>query len=199
MPHAAAWLLTAGFGCYTLFLCALTALLPSFLVAQHGASLGTASLIAGGVSLAAVPGTAIALRATHGGDARPRRILLVAVASLLLAALSAPLVYSLGDLASSGGLAALTVMLSGTARTLLFTRVPVLSGAVEAADPRIAAANGLLTQFGAAGALMGPPMGALAVECFGWNGLGLLISLLMLALLVLLVTAEWHGSRRRST
>jgi hypothetical protein len=42
-------------------------------------------------------------------------------------------------------------------------------------------------------------LGALAVECFGWSGLGLLISLLMLALLVLLVAAEWNGARQRNT
>lgn len=78
---------------------------------------------------------------------------------MLLAALLAPLLYRSGDLAMSGG----------AARTLLFTRVPRLSGATRAADPRIAATNGLLTQFVAAGALLGPyPASPLPIgNCLG--------------------------------
>jgi hypothetical protein len=91
-------------------------------------------------------------------------------------------------------MAALTVILSGISRTFLFTRMPLLSGASEAGDGRVAAANGLLTQFGAAGALLGPPLGAMAVVRFGWSGLGVLISITMLTLLALLVAAERSGA-----
>lgn len=189
-PPMAVWLLTAGFGCYTLFLCALTALLPSFLVARYGTSLSISSLIAGVVSLAALPGTVIALAVMRRREAPSGHVLLVPGAALLAAAVLAPYIYRMGGLASTGSLAALTVILSGISRTVLFTRMPFLSGASEAGDGRIAAANGLLTQFGAAGALLGPPLGAMAVVRFGWNGLGVLISMTMLTLLVLLVAAE---------
>jgi MFS family permease len=199
MPPPAVWLLAAGFGCYTLFLCALTALLPSFFVARYGASLSNASLIAGGISLAALPGAVIAVRVIVRQEASFSRILLVAGTALLFAAVMAPFVYRIGGLTLSGLLAGFIVVLSGISRTILFTRMPVLSGATVAGDPRIAAANGLLTQFGAAGALIGPPLGALAADRFGWSGLGLLISITMLTLLVLLVSAERSAMRRLGT
>jgi MFS family permease len=195
-PPVAVWLLTAGFGCYTLFLCALTALLPSFLVVRYGASLSISSLIAGGISLAALPGTVIAITVMRRREAPSGHVLLVPGAALLAAALLAPFIYRMGGLASTGSMAALMVILSGISRTVLFTRVPLLSGASEAGDGRIAAANGLLTQFGAAGALLGPPLGAMAVVRFGWSGLGVFISMTMLTLLALLVAAEHSGARQ---
>jgi hypothetical protein len=52
-------------------------------------------------------------------------------------------------------LAGLFVLLAGMARTLLFTRLPALSGAHTPDDPRLASAQGLLTQCGAGGVLLG--------------------------------------------
>src|SRR6187402_3346679 len=135
-PPMAIWLLTAAFGCYTLFLCALTALLPSFLVERYAASLSMSSLIAGGISLAALPGTVIAITVMGRREASLGHVLLVPGAALLAAAVLAPFIYRMGGLASTGSMAALTVILSGISRTFLFTRMPLLSGASEAGDGR---------------------------------------------------------------
>lgn len=185
LPPLSAWLLTAGFGCYTVFLCAMMALLPSFLIERHASPLALASGIAAAVSLAALPGAIVALRAT-----RPRQIVLYATLSLIAAALVVPFVYRADALVPATAIAVLVVALSGVTQTLVFTRIPALSGARDPADARIASTSGLLTQFGAGGALIGPPLGALAVVHWGWQGLGLTIAALMVAMLALFVAAE---------
>lgn len=68
--------------------------------------------------------------------------------------------------------------------------LPALSGARSGVDGRIAAANGLVTQFGAAGALVGPPLGALLVETWDWAVLGIAIAVLAGAMLSLVLLAE---------
>lgn len=185
LPPLSAWLLTGGFGCYTIFLCAMMALLPTFLIERHGSPLALASGIAAAASLAALPGAIVALRAR-----KPRQILWFAVLSLVAAALTVPFVYRADALMPATAIAVLVVALSGVTQTLVFTRIPAASGAREPADPRIASTSGLLTQFGAGGALIGPPLGALAVVHWGWNGLGLTIAALMVAMLALFVAAE---------
>ncbi|MCP1131611.1 hypothetical protein LIOPPNJA_28305, partial [Robbsia andropogonis] len=46
LPAPAAWISTLAFGLYTLFLCALTMLLPTFLMTEHRASMGQAGFVA---------------------------------------------------------------------------------------------------------------------------------------------------------
>jgi MFS family permease len=77
---------------------------------------------------------------------------------------------------------------------LVFARLPMLAGATTPADPRIATANGLITQFGAAGALIGPPLGGLIVGMRGWGELGIAMAVLVIAMLVAMIAAEWIGS-----
>jgi MFS family permease len=89
--------------------------------------------------------------------------------------------------------AGLALLLSGIASPLVFARLPGLAGATAPDDPRIAAANGLLTQFGAGGALIGPPLGGLVVGRWGWQGLGVCVAVLALAMLAAILTAERLG------
>ncbi|MDQ2804376.1 MAG: hypothetical protein M3Y41_17470, partial [Pseudomonadota bacterium] len=96
-----------------------------------------------------------------------------------------------------GMLAFATIVSSGVARTLLFMRITQLSGASSADDPRLAATNGLLTQWGAAGALAGPPAAGVLVDRLGWGSLGLAASLMVLALAATITAAEWLGSKRK--
>jgi len=189
MPALAGWLLAVGFGCYTLFLCALTGLLPAFLVERHGVSVGLASLCAGAVSFAALPGSLLALPALRLTADRRRGWALPATA-MVAAALLAPWVYRIADVLACTVIAVAMVMLSGVTRTLLFTRLPVLSGSGQGGDPRLAAAQGLLTQCGAAGALLGPPLAAWVIGRGGWTALGWLIAGLMVMLGLLFVAAE---------
>ncbi|WP_206239796.1 MFS transporter [Novosphingobium terrae] len=190
-PVPGAWLLAAGFGCYTLFLCALGGLLPTLLIARQGATLPQAGLAAGLVSLAALPGSLLALPLLRLGG-RPERAPCVA---LIIAAALAPLIPQASGLIACTALAMALVVLSGLARSFLFARLPVLSGADKPGDPRIASAQGLLTQWGASGALAGPPLGAWVVERWGWHGLGVMIAALILLLAALYAAAETSENR----
>lgn len=198
IPAMGAWLLSLGFGCYTLFLCALTGLLPLFLFDRHGTAMATGSAIAGGIALSALPGTGLSLALLRQGLARRRRMIVLG-GVLGGAALLAPMIFLAPGLIGCAVLAGGLLVLAGVARTLIFTRLPALSGGsgVGACHPdhaRLASAQGLLTQCGAGGALLGPPLGALLVQGYGWGALGVLIGGLVLVLLICLVGAEMAGA-----
>ncbi|WP_342250334.1 MFS transporter [Sphingomonas sp. OTU376] len=199
MPAAAAWLMTGGFGFYTLFLCAMTGLLPSFMLERHGATVTLAGLLVGLVALSALPGTALAMALVRmvGTSASSTRWIVATVS--LIAALIAPTLYSVSGLITCAAVGAAVHVFAGVARTIIFSRLPAISGATGPEDPRMAASQGLLTQFGAAGALLGPPLGALVVERSGWQALGILVSFLILVMLALVWAGEALDSRRCRT
>lgn len=194
-PAPAAVVLTFGFGLYTVFVCALTMLLPTFLIERLDVSLAGASLATGLVSLTALPASALAVRILHAAGPRPRRAVVATVvpalsASALVAlAVFHPAVIGAGPVAVSSAAGA-ALLLSGIASPMVFARLPALAGASAPADPRIAAGNGLLTQFGAGGALIGPPLGGLVVGRWGWQGLGVCVAILALAMLAAILAAE---------
>lgn len=191
LPALAAWISTFAFGMYTLFVCALTMLLPTFLVEQRGASVAAAGLIAGVASLSALPGTMFAIVTLRGTRLSRSRLVLVATPALIATALVSALAFRPGlNLATSGALALLAIMLSGLVAPLVFARLPDQAGAQHPHDPRIATANGLLTQFGAGGALIGPPLGGLIARTWGWEVLGFAIGAMALAMLATTALAE---------
>jgi MFS family permease len=152
LPARGAWQLSMGFGCYTLVLCAVTGLLPAFLSQVHGAGLPGASALTGLVALSALPGSMLLLIVLRMIDPSPRRLLAISGLALAIAACLAPLVYRSEAEAGCAILAALMLMMAGMARSAIFARLPASSGARTASDPRSAAAQGLLTQWGASGA-----------------------------------------------
>jgi CP family cyanate transporter-like MFS transporter len=193
MPQAGAWLATLGFGCYTIFVSALSALLPTFLVERAGSSMGGASVATGLASIAALPGAAIAVLILRGGRARHRHAIAAVTVTLLAAMALAPATFAIAtvpDLRRTTASAMFIVALSAVASSIVFARLPALSGARSAEDSRIAVVNGLVTQFGAGGALVGPPLGALVVDTCGWPALGVAIAVLAGAMLALLLLAE---------
>ena len=198
LPAPGAWIATFAFGLYTLFVCALTMLLPTFLIEQRGASVSTAGFITALASLSALPGSGLAMLLVRRGELSARRMIAVAVPGLIATALLVPPVFAARgvDLSGSGALAVLALALSGLVSPLMFARLPVLAGARGSHDPRIATANGLLTQFGAGGALIGPPLGGWVVRAEGWPALGTAIAWMALAMLAATAWAEWVGRRR---
>jgi MFS family permease len=198
LPDPAAWLSTFGFGLYTVFISAVTMLLPSFLIEQSGASLATAALIAALASLASLPGAGVAIWSMRGGVMPARRSAILAVVALLA---TVPLILALYHgagmaLALRGALAVLAVMVSGLVPPVMFARLPQQAGAASPDDPRIATANGLVTQFGAGGALVGPPLGGWIVAGWGWSAVGIGASVLLLAMLAMVLLAEGLAGRR---
>ncbi|MBO9723415.1 MAG: MFS transporter [Novosphingobium sp.] len=196
MPAPAAWISTFAFGIYTLFLCALTMLLPSFLTETHGATLGEAGLVASLASLSALPASGLAVLMIRNGSLDARRLLLIAVPALAVTALLVPPAFAASTgLAATSAAVVAAVLVSGLVPPLMFARLPVLAGATSPHDPRIATANGLLTQFGAGGALLGPPLGGLIVERWGWTALGGAVAALALLMLGLLGLSEVAAKR----
>lgn len=192
LPAPAAWVSTFAFGLYTLFVCALLMLLPSFLVERSGAPIGQVGLITALASLAALPGSAAAMWLMRGGQLSPHRMMLVSTLALLA---TLPLVFWLyqsggTSLVESGALAIAATLVSGLVPPLMFARLPAQAGATTPDDPRIAAANGLITQFGAGGALLGPPLAGMVVAAWGWPALGIALIALVLAMLACLLVAE---------
>lgn len=194
-PAAAAWVSTFGFGLYTIFISVLTMLLPSFLIDRSGATVAEAAMVTALASLGALPGTAVAIWLMREKSLDRRRTVLCSTLALIA---TVPLVLFLYQdmtttLPGAGTIAVLAVTISGLAPPLLFARLPTLAGATSPDDPRIATANGLITQFGAGGALVGPPLGGLIVGIWGWSALGVVTAALVVAMLVTIVAAEWIG------
>ncbi len=192
LPAPAAWVSTFAFGLYTLFVCALLMLLPSFLVERSGAPIAQVGLVTALASLAALPGSAAAMWLMRRGQLSRHRMMLVSAFALLA---TLPLVlwlYQAGgtSLTVSGALAIAATLVSGLVPPLMFARLPAQSGATTPDDPRIAAANGLITQFGAGGALLGPPLAGMVVAAWGWPALGIALIALVLAMLACLLLAE---------
>lgn len=201
MPHGAAWLATASFGLYTTLVCALTALLPIYLVEQRGISLATASSLAGAVSAAALPGCLLIMVLMRPGRMRTAKIMMIAASFLLASAGPAVAIFGcdgcISGAAPTVGLAVITVLLGGLTPPFILARLPDHSAACTGDDPKLAVAQGLLTQFGAGGALIGPPLAGLLVGAQGWSMLGAFLAGLSLATVSVMLAAEWMTSRRK--
>lgn len=196
LPAPAAWVSTFAFGVYTLFLCALTMLLPTFLMAERAAALNEAGLVASVASLSALPASGLAILLIRRGQLSTGRLLMIAIPALVGTALLVPLALARSsDLATTSILVVGAVLLSGLVSPLIFARLPILAGAESPHDPRIATANGLLTQFGAGGALIGPPLGGLVADEWGWTALGAVIAGLALLMLAGVALSEWIAAR----
>ena len=198
LPAPAAWMSTFAFGVYTLFLCALTMLLPTFLIEERAAAMDEAGLVTSIASLSALPASGLAILLIRRGRLLARRLLMIAMPSLVGTALLVPLALNhTDDLSTTGILIVSAVLLSGLVSPLMFARLPILAGAESPHDPRIASANGLLTQFGAGGALIGPPLGGLIADRWGWTALGAVIAGLALFMLAGIALSEWIAARSR--
>ncbi|TWB17349.1 MFS transporter [Nitrospirillum bahiense] len=185
-PTRRAWALAVGFGCYTTFEVGLLGMLPTFLVDKAGASADAAGFITGVASFATVAGSVVAgwwNHRNHGRDlARGPSFALMAL-SIVLPALLLFLVFGPApDLTTAAIVVIALNALSGVYPGLAFAMLPAVAGS----DRGLPAANGLLTQFGASGSLIGPPLFAAFAGHWGWTSAaacGLAASLLCLALM----------------
>ena len=159
----AAWCLALGFGLFALFAVGVIALLPSLLVDGAGLSPAAAGQWTGLASLSAVLGSALgAWLQRHGVPLR--------WPALLALALPAPMVWGVYSVAPQAGaavgLAVAINVLGGVWASLAFSALP----RVVASPAQLVRANGLITQFGASGSLLGPPVMAAGIGQFGWPG-----------------------------
>ncbi len=178
-PPLAVWLMCAGFGAFALIFTGLIAMFPLFLTGQ-GQSPALAAAVTAAASAATMAGAWGAAQALKRGTATRWTAL---SAGLLVPALLACLVFSGRDAVVLSGLFIALAALFGVASSLFFARLPHMD-----AHLNVAAANGVLTQFGAGGSLIGPPLLAAVADHWGWAALGpaaLTASALSLGLAVL--------------
>ena len=155
------WCLAASFGCCTLYEVGLLALLPSYLVQRGGASAALAAHWTAVASLAAVLGSVAAavLARRHVAPLAPIVATTVLPGLMLFGVfVESPEVWRVALLA--------TVLnaIAGIYFSLAFAWLPAVAGGPAG----MVRANGLIAQFGAGGALAGPPLMAAGVERWGW-------------------------------
>ena len=183
-PPAAAWCLALAFGLFALFAVGVIALLPTLLVDGAGLSLAEAGQWTGLASLAAVGGSVLMLALTRQG---------VGARGLALGALALPAMLVWGVFLPSpqaGAAIALAVainVLGGVFAGLAFAALP----RVCRHPAQLVRANGLITQCGASGSLLGPPLMAAGVTAWGWPGAALVGT----AVSVLALPLAWRAWR----
>lgn len=185
-PPLPVWLMCAGFGCYTTLFVGLIAMFPLFLTEQ-GQSPSVAATVTGLASAATLGGAWAAAQALHRGQ-RARWIALCA--GLLVPAVLACLIFIGGHPLWLAGLIIALNALSGIGSSLVFARLPHMSPGLN-----VAAANGVLTQFGAGGSLIGPPLLAAIAGHWGWGALGPAVVVGSVAALGLMIAAELIARR----
>lgn len=160
-PGLGAWCLAASFGCCTLYEVGLLALLPSYLVQQTGAGQAEAARWTGLASVMAVPGSLLAalLVRRHVDPRWP-----IALTVLLPALMFFGIFVETPALRPVALTATALNAVAGVYFSLAFAWLPAVAGGAAG----LVRANGLLAQFGAGGALVGPPLMAAAVERWGW-------------------------------
>ena len=187
------WLLSASFGCYALFEVGSLALLPTYLNARAGASVAEAGRWAAFAALATIGGSTVAawwLRTRRD----PRVPVLLAL--LLPALLGFGVFVEMPALTLAASLGLLLNAISGAYPSFAFAWLPAAAGDAS----RLVRANGVFTQFGASGSLLGPPLTAWFVDRFGWPAaawcsLGVTLTSIVFALLTMQrLTARRHAA-----
>ena len=181
LPPLAVWLICAGFGAFALLFTGLIAMAPLYLTGL-GQKPAVAAMVTAAASAATMGGAWGAAKVLKRGPAA-RWVALTA--ALLVPAGLAALVFSNANPVVAGGLFIVLAALSGVASSLFFARLPHM-------DPQlnVAAANGVLTQFGAGGSLIGPPLLAAVADHGGWPAEGPAVAVCALLSLGLAVAAE---------
>ncbi|MDH0865731.1 MFS transporter [Mitsuaria sp. GD03876] len=182
------WALVAAFGAYAIAEVGLLALLPSLLT-QGGMPLSAAGTWTAAAALANVPASALGawLLRRHGAASRA----IAAGMGLSLALSGALFLATLRDGGAAPLQAALAIAInaaSGVFPSLVFALLPLAARTPQ----RLSLASGRLTQFGASGALLGPPLMGAVVERWGWSAAGGLSLALSLAAIPLALFA-WRG------
>lgn len=179
---ATLWMLVAAFGAYVVAEVGLLALLPS-LLQEAGVPLSEAGTWTALAALANVPASAIGAMLMRSralvGRAMALCLLLSGVFHLFAFQLGAPPLQL-------AAMAMLANLASGIFSSLVFALLPRVAGAPE----RLSLASGRLTQFGASGALIGPPLVGSIVERWGWHAAGWA----SLALSVLAAALAWRAA-----
>ena len=198
LPSGAVWLLAAGFGCYTAIEVGVLALLPAYLAEQWSMPPSLAGAVTGIASAATMLGSAVASVALRRSGRWALRLVLVGllVPALLLFAVFPPL--GARGLVGASGVSLLAVLwnvASGMPPAVVFAWLPDLAERSNGGESHVAAANGVLAQFGAAGSLAGPPVLGFVASQWGWASIALAAAVASALSFGLIVLAERRPAR----
>ncbi|WP_081095161.1 MFS transporter [Erythrobacter donghaensis] len=173
-PNSPMLLYTICFGVFTFFSCSVILLAPTFLVERLNFPLWQATVSAGVSSLAALLGTlglwSYLRKKTI--EAPQAKLIVISASTLMMAS-----VWMFFRMSETSSMLPATITLSifmaagGILSPIIFARIPELIDARKSTGSQLAVANGLLTQFGALGALAAPPVIGLIVSSWGWGAI----------------------------
>ena len=162
-------LLALGFGAFTTVNSAIIALLPTFLIEQHGWLAAEAGSTVGGLILLNVPGSlAMGWILHHATRPWPYALAVPAVSALAIG----PIWAAGMPEAALLGLAALVMVTQGMISALCFASLPRAAGALG----QLALGSGLIVQMGSLGATVGPPAFGFLATALGWQGAALFLT-----------------------
>ena len=165
---AAPLLLSCGFGALSLMTVAIVALLPSYLSTQLGLPTAAAGAATAAAAAASIPGNACAAVLLRRG-VRPG---LLACSMLACPALAAAAFAGAVPLPASIGAAAALVFVVGIAASAAYASLPKVTRLID----DLPLANGILVQFGSAGALIGPPIFTAITGLRHWDLMGYVVT-----------------------
>ncbi|GII79542.1 hypothetical protein Sru01_45240 [Sphaerisporangium rufum] len=171
-------LLSAGFCLMVLIAAPVVALLPTYLIEEHGWAAGPAGAATSIISLFGVPGGLAAGVLLRRG-VRPAA--LVAAGVIMLPA-AWPAYGIAGSAAASITGAAVISLASGLLGAVVFAVLPMLLARLDHAD----VGNGVVAQMGSLGSLLGAPLFGLVANSYGWPALVPVSVLCLAAALALL-------------
>ncbi|HWS35793.1 MAG TPA: MFS transporter [Actinoplanes sp.] len=163
-------LLALGFCAVSSISVALSVLLPAFLIEQRELPLWTAGTINAVVSLVSVPGSLLAGWLLRRGVGYAW----LALGSVVLPA-AALFAFSSASWPVNAVAAGVMSLVNGVLIAGVFAVVPVLAGDGRRMD----LVNGLITQFGSIGALLGPPV-LTRTASWGWEIVPLVVAVIVL-------------------
>jgi hypothetical protein len=165
---AAPLLLACGFGALSLMTVAIVSLLPSYLSTRLGLSAAAAGAATAAAVAASIPGNACAAVLLRRG-VRPG---LLACSMLACPALAAVTFAGAVPLPASFGAAAAFIVAVGIAASAAYASLPKVTQLMD----DLPVANGILVQFGSAGALAGPPIFAAITGLRHWHLIAYLVT-----------------------
>jgi len=202
LPPPALWWLALGFGCYTTLEVGVLGMLPAYLTEAWRFDLSTAGTITGITSAATIAGSFATARLLKGGDDSRRPLVLIAVglalpALLFVVAFPPPAWAGQSSATTIAAAVILANAVSGIVAAVAFARMPELLQRSGAPLSLVTAANGVFTQCGAAGSLIGPPLVGYVASRWGWSVVAPMVAGLSVMSFAGFAVAEALASRRR--
>ncbi|WP_208354237.1 CynX/NimT family MFS transporter [Pseudaestuariivita rosea] len=184
------WLLASAFFGITVITLSILSMLPPFLIEAKGLSPADAGQVTGLVALTSLAGSAL-----YGWlSARLSTLKAIMTPAVLLVATAFPAFHTSLPLAGTITFVALSVFANGILVAMVFSSVPRMVPSPNFIGP----ANGLITQIGSIGAVVGPPIVGYAITLIGWLAVPWLVAINAALFALLMIVAERNSLQLNS-